>query len=402
MPIASRRRSRAGRILAALAGAILTLSVLTPVAGAAAPRVHLALSVSPSPSADGQEVVWTGTITPVGGTVATVSVHMEGLWYQYSGGSSMIVAMGICAPDPCTVSSQSGNAYWTLTGVTAKRTITYTTPARAGTPIRLYVDGGAGCADSSCPAAATIKVPTAAVSVAYSSSVYPVVPGATLHVTVTGTATAGPLEADLQALLGPGLDAPTAISPVTAVFSPPPSDYIDDGVTLNAGTPQTLTFDTVVTAALGANVTITGNIFPIGAAYASKALMIHVGPVKTTYQENNAKFRYAGVWSRLASAGASGGYIKQAAAKNASMTFTYRGLGVSVYATVGPTRGSARVYLDGVYQKTVSLYKKTAKARVIVFTSAMTVAPAAHTLKFVLVGTVRHPRVDVDAITVYN
>ena len=376
--------------------------MLVPVAGATTPKVHLTLSVASSPSVDGQQVVWTGTVTPVGGMVATVSVHMEGLWYQYSGGSSMIVAMGICAPDPCTVDSHSGNAYWTLTGVSSKRTITYTTPARAGTPIRLWVDGGAGCADSSCPAAASIKVPTAAVSVAYTSSLYPVVPGATLHVTITGTATAGPLEADLQALLGPGLDAPTAIDPVTALYSPPPSDYIDDGVTLSAGAPQTLTFDTVVTAALGANVTITGNIFPIGAAYATKPLVIHVGPVKTTYQENNAKLKYVGVWSRLASAGASGGYIKQAAAKTASMTFTYRGLGVSLSATVGPTRGSARVYLDGVYQKTVSLHKKTAKARVVVFTSAMAAAPAAHTLKIVVVGTIGHPRVDVDAITVHN
>ena len=70
-------------------------------------------------------------------------------------------------------------------------------------------------------------------------------------------------------------------------------------------------------------------------------------------------------------------------------------------APTGPTRGSARVYLDGTLQKTVSFYSKTPSFRKLMYTH-MWAASGTHTLKLVVVGTAGRARVDVDAFVVLS
>jgi hypothetical protein len=65
---------------------------------------------------------------------------------------------------------------------------------------------------------------------------------------------------------------------------------------------------------------------------------------------------------------------------------------------MGPTRGTARVYLDGRYIATVSQYSRTFKAKVIVF--ARNVGEGEHTLKIQTVGTRGRPTVAVDGLYV--
>jgi hypothetical protein len=65
-------------------------------------------------------------------------------------------------------------------------------------------------------------------------------------------------------------------------------------------------------------------------------------------------------------------------------------------AAVGPTRGSAKVYLDGTYAATVSLYSATAALRRIAYAHNWA-SQGTHTIRIVAVGTSGHPRVDVDA-----
>ena len=63
---------------------------------------------------------------------------------------------------------------------------------------------------------------------------------------------------------------------------------------------------------------------------------------------------------------------------------------------MGPTRGSAKVYLDGVYVKTVSLWASANTSRNVVFGRNWGTM-GSHTLRIVVAGTSGHSRVDVDA-----
>ena len=82
---------------------------------------------------------------------------------------------------------------------------------------------------------------------------------------------------------------------------------------------------------------------------------------------------------------------------NARLTFT--GRQVAWVAILGPTRGTARVYVDGVLARTVDLWSETLETRELVFTRAWGTA-GTHTIEVRGVGTAGHPRVDVDAFVV--
>jgi hypothetical protein len=65
-------------------------------------------------------------------------------------------------------------------------------------------------------------------------------------------------------------------------------------------------------------------------------------------------------------------------------------------AAVGPTRGSADVYVDGELRSTVDLSSGTRETRRIVFAASWS-TEGAHRIEIVVRGTPGHPRVDVDA-----
>ena len=90
------------------------------------------------------------------------------------------------------------------------------------------------------------------------------------------------------------------------------------------------------------------------------------------------------------------GSLRYATATGASATFSFTGSSVAWVSHLGPDRGSANVYVDGVFKQTVSLTSATYQPKRIVYALAWT-SNAAHTIKIVVVGTAGHPRVDVDA-----
>jgi hypothetical protein len=61
-----------------------------------------------------------------------------------------------------------------------------------------------------------------------------------------------------------------------------------------------------------------------------------------------------------------------------------------------PSPGSAKVYIDGSYKATISLYAATASARKIMYVVNWSVQ-GTHMIKIIVAGTAGHPRVDVDA-----
>ena len=66
---------------------------------------------------------------------------------------------------------------------------------------------------------------------------------------------------------------------------------------------------------------------------------------------------------------------------------------------MGPDRGIARVYVDGVLARTVDLGAASPGAATVVFRRAWGSA-GLHRLRIVVVGTAGRPRVDVDAFAV--
>ena len=86
----------------------------------------------------------------------------------------------------------------------------------------------------------------------------------------------------------------------------------------------------------------------------------------------------------------------------ARATLSFRGTSVAWMASRGPTRGKARVFVDGSLVATVDLYAGTNQHRRIVFTRYWD-AVAAHVLRIeVLRKPLSRPRVDLDAIVVVS
>src|SRR6476659_2784295 len=107
---------------------------------------------------------------------------------------------------------------------------------------------------------------------------------------------------------------------------------------------------------------------------------------------------YSGMCHTQTTANALDGSLHFSTAKGASVTFasTVRTLGW--ITTVGPTHGSARVYVDGHLAQTVSTYASSIGYRRIAFDRAWFTGPAdpTHTITVVNAGTAGHSRVDVD------
>ena len=117
------------------------------------------------------------------------------------------------------------------------------------------------------------------------------------------------------------------------------------------------------------------------------------------YQETSALVGYERTWTRTTSAGASGSYVRFASTAGATTTFSFTGRAVTWIAPRGPSRGSARISVDGVYRTTVNLYRTSTLARSIAFVASWS-SPGAHTITITVVGTKGHPRIDVDAFAV--
>ncbi|HXG25923.1 MAG TPA: hypothetical protein VNL94_03605 [Candidatus Binatia bacterium] len=116
-------------------------------------------------------------------------------------------------------------------------------------------------------------------------------------------------------------------------------------------------------------------------------------------QETSSAIRYRGIWKTADGSGYSGGSTRWARYTSASATYTFKGRGIALVTTVGPTRGAAKVYIDGVYVQTVDLYRPSTSSRVLAFSHQFG-SWGTHTITLVPVNTAGRPRVDLDAFAV--
>lgn len=102
-----------------------------------------------------------------------------------------------------------------------------------------------------------------------------------------------------------------------------------------------------------------------------------------------------GIWTHSTGAVFMGGSNIHATKAGASVTYTYEGATFAWVSELGPSRGSAKVYQDGVLKGTVNLTAKVNSGPQVVWSNYFPTS-GVHTIQIVVVGTAGHPRVDVD------
>jgi subtilisin family serine protease len=122
-----------------------------------------------------------------------------------------------------------------------------------------------------------------------------------------------------------------------------------------------------------------------------------VTPVR--YEETSTRVTWHGTWHRFVTSSSSGGTSRYTTSAGASVTFGFTGRAFAIVAPKGSSRGSARLYVDGVYVSTVDLHRASWTPRIVVAARSWS-SSAAHTVRLVALGTHGHPRVDIDAFLV--
>jgi len=141
---------------------------------------------------------------------------------------------------------------------------------------------------------------------------------------------------------------------------------------------------------------------PAPSAPAPAAAPVAAAPARThRYAETSPKITYRGTWRTAGFSGYTGRAARYATQAGATATFTFRGSKVVWDGPVGPTRGKARVLVDGHYLKTVDLYARSFAARQALFSRSWSKA-GVHTLTIEVLGTARHPYVAIDGFTVVD
>lgn len=112
----------------------------------------------------------------------------------------------------------------------------------------------------------------------------------------------------------------------------------------------------------------------------------------TRLSETSKAIAYHLAWSTATYASYSGRQVKYATRTGASATVAFSGTGIAWIGPVGPTRGTARVYIDGKAVATVDLRRSTFQARKILFSRALAAGP--HTLKIVVTSSGRPVAID--------
>ncbi len=124
-----------------------------------------------------------------------------------------------------------------------------------------------------------------------------------------------------------------------------------------------------------------------------------VGPSFRVARYQESSVTYGGSWRSSSSSSYSGGRVRYASTAGASATFAFIGSAIGYVAPRSASRGSVRVYVDGVYAGTVSLRSASKHSRSIVFSRSFG-SVGNHVIRLEVVGTAGHPRVDLDAFVV--
>ncbi len=116
------------------------------------------------------------------------------------------------------------------------------------------------------------------------------------------------------------------------------------------------------------------------------------------YENSSGSIVYHGAWALASASGFSGGSVRYATTAGATASLTTSARSLAFVTTIASSRGSVWIYIDGYYRATISLAGPTAYRRIAYSTGWASLGT--HSIKIVVVGTVGHPRVDLDAFEV--
>lgn len=120
-------------------------------------------------------------------------------------------------------------------------------------------------------------------------------------------------------------------------------------------------------------------------------------PLRLT--EADPAIAYTGTWGTASHAGYVGGNVRYATDAGASASVTFTGRTFRWNGPVGPTRGSAQVWIDGQLVTTISAYAGDYAPSRALYVRDFGVA-GTHTVRIVVVGTAGHPMVAIDELLV--
>jgi hypothetical protein len=125
------------------------------------------------------------------------------------------------------------------------------------------------------------------------------------------------------------------------------------------------------------------------------------GPTfRPTLYQSTSSTTVSGTWGTSTSSGFSGGKTRYATKAGTSATFTATAArSIAIVTTKAATRGSFKVYVDGIYRARISTYSTVTRFRQLVYQFNWS-SPGTHKIKIVVAGTAGHPRVDLDAFVV--
>ena len=119
----------------------------------------------------------------------------------------------------------------------------------------------------------------------------------------------------------------------------------------------------------------------------------------STVQESNSRLNYDGRWARTRSSGYLGGRARYSRQRGADVTLRFTGSAIAWIGPTGPGRGKARVYVNGVYKKTIDTHSRSFQASRVLFRMTWT-RSATRTITIRVAGTRGRSKVAVDAFIV--
>jgi hypothetical protein len=115
--------------------------------------------------------------------------------------------------------------------------------------------------------------------------------------------------------------------------------------------------------------------------------------------ERSSTISYGGAWHVARAPTYAGGRVSYASGAGATAAITFTGRRIAWYGPLGPTRGKARIVVDGVVQETVDLNRSRFQPRSLLYSHSWTAA-GRHSLLIEVVATSGHKLVAIDELVV--
>ena len=120
---------------------------------------------------------------------------------------------------------------------------------------------------------------------------------------------------------------------------------------------------------------------------------------RRVFGDGSSSLRYSGRWDIASHGGSDGGKVHYSTTRGAKVSLTFSGRTIAWYGPTGPTRGKARVLIDGTAVATVDLRSSTFHAHELLWSKRFA-STGKHTLTIVVLGTPGRPNVSIDSFVV--